>query len=78
MKRIAVAEPKFYGNEKTYVLDCLDSTWISSVGKYIGEFEKIFAEFCGVKHAIATNNGTTALHRYGKCSQVLRRNTGIC
>jgi perosamine synthetase len=62
MKRIAVAEPKFYGNEKTYVLDCLDSTWISSVGKYIGEFEKIFAEFCGVKHAIATNNGTTALH----------------
>ena len=62
MKRISVAEPKFYGNEKTYVLDCLDSTWISSVGKYIGAFEKIFAEFCGVKHAVATNNGTTALH----------------
>ena len=62
MKRISVAEPKLYGNEKTYVLDCLDSTWISSIGKYIGAFEKIFAEFCGVKHAIATNNGTTALH----------------
>lgn len=62
MKRLPVAAPKFYGNEKTYVLDCLDSTWISSVGKYIGAFEKIFAEFCGVKHAIACNNGTTALH----------------
>ncbi|KMW47018.1 DegT/DnrJ/EryC1/StrS family aminotransferase [Ralstonia insidiosa] len=62
MKRISVAEPKLAGKEREYVLDCLDSTWISSNGKYITNFEEIFAKFCGVKHAIATNNGTTALH----------------
>ena len=62
MKRISVAEPKLVGKEREYVLDCIDSTWISSVGKYITAFEISFAEFCGVKHAIATNNGTTALH----------------
>lgn len=62
MKRIAVAEPKLDGNEKAYVLDCLETTWISSNGKYIGAFEEAFAKFCNVKHAIATNNGTTALH----------------
>ncbi|MBA2657673.1 MAG: DegT/DnrJ/EryC1/StrS family aminotransferase [Tatlockia sp.] len=62
MQRIFVAQPKLAGNERKYVLDCLDSNWISSNGKYIGAFEEIFAQFCGVKHAIATNNGTTALH----------------
>lgn len=62
MKRISVAQPKLAGNERKYVLDCLDTNWISSNGKYIGAFEESFATFCGVKHAIATNNGTTALH----------------
>lgn len=62
MKRISVAEPKLAGKEREYVLDCIDTTWISSAGKYISAFEASFAEFCGVKHAIATNNGTTALH----------------
>lgn len=62
MKRISVAEPKLAGNERKYVLDCLDTNWISSNGKYIGAFEEAFASFCGVKHAIAANNGTTALH----------------
>ncbi len=62
MKRIPVAQPTLGENEKKYVIDCLDSTWISSVGKYIGAFEEQFANFCGVKHAIACNNGTTALH----------------
>ncbi|MBA3536106.1 MAG: DegT/DnrJ/EryC1/StrS family aminotransferase [Tatlockia sp.] len=62
MKRIFVAQPKLAGNERKYVLDCIDSNWISSIGKYIGEFEETFARFCDVKHAIATNNGTTALH----------------
>lgn len=62
MRRISVAQPSLSGNEKRYVLDCLDSNWISSGGKYIGAFEEAFAEFCKVKHAIATNNGTTALH----------------
>lgn len=62
MKRISVAEPKLTGREREYVLDCIDSTWISSAGKYITAFEESFARFCGVRHAIATNNGTTALH----------------
>lgn len=62
MNRISVAYPNLAGNERKYVLDCLDTNWISSIGKYIGAFEKAFAKFCGVKHAIATNNGTTALH----------------
>jgi perosamine synthetase len=62
LKRIPVAKPRLAGNERKYVLDCVDSSWISSVGKYIGAFEETFAKFCGVKHAISANNGTTALH----------------
>ncbi|QAU24995.1 DegT/DnrJ/EryC1/StrS family aminotransferase [Dyella sp. M7H15-1] len=62
MKRISVAQPKLSGNEQKYVLDCLETNWISSNGKYINAFEQEFATFCGVKHAIAANNGTTALH----------------
>src|SRR3984957_11751311 len=62
MRRISVAQPTLNGNERKYVLDCLDTNWISSVGKYIGAFEEAFAKFCGVEHAIATNNGTTGLH----------------
>jgi perosamine synthetase len=62
MNRISVAQPKLEGNERKYVLDCLDTNWISSNGKYIAAFEESFAAFCGVKHAIAANNGTTALH----------------
>ena len=62
MDRIFVAQPNLSGNERKYVLDCLDTNWISSNGKYITAFEESFAQFCGVKHAIAANNGTTALH----------------
>lgn len=57
-----VAEPALIGNEKAYVMDCLDSTWISSNGKYIGRFEAAFAALCQVDHALACNNGTAALH----------------
>jgi perosamine synthetase len=59
---IPVAAPSLAGNEKIYVLDCLESTWISSRGKYIEQFEAAFANFCGVKHAVSCSNGTTALH----------------
>ena len=59
---INVAQPQLLGNEREYVLDCLDSTWISSSGKYIDAFEAKFAEFCGTKFALTANNGTTALH----------------
>lgn len=61
-KRLPVAEPALVGREKEYVMDCLDSTWISSNGAYIQRFEESFAEFCGVKHAVSVCNGTAALH----------------
>lgn len=59
---IPVAAPALVGREKEYVLDCMESTWISSGGKYIEKFESAFAEFCHVKHAISCCNGTVALH----------------
>ena len=62
MERISVAQPVLAGNERKYVMDCLDTNWISSNGKYILAFEEAFAAFCNVKHAVAVNNGTTALH----------------
>ncbi|GAF77991.1 unnamed protein product, partial [marine sediment metagenome] len=59
---ISVNNPVMDGNEKKYVLDCLESSWISSSGKYIDQFEGAFKEFCKAKHAIACSNGTAALH----------------
>ncbi|MDG0817355.1 LegC family aminotransferase [Bdellovibrio svalbardensis] len=59
---IALHEPYFAGNEKKYVLDCIDSTYVSSVGKYVDRFEQMMADFTGAKYAIATMNGTAALH----------------
>ena len=60
--KIPVANTFFIGNEKKFVDDCMESGWISSAGKYVELFEAGFAEFCGVKHAIACSSGTTALH----------------
>ncbi len=59
---IPLHEPRFNGNEKKYVLDCIDSTFVSSVGKYVDRFEKMVADYTGAKYAIATVNGTAALH----------------
>jgi perosamine synthetase len=59
---LPVAAPMLVGNERQYVLDCLDSSWISSSGAYIGRFERAFAEFCGVRHAVSCTSGTAALH----------------
>lgn len=59
---IPVAAPVLTGNEKTYVLDCIESSWISSCGKYVERFERTFADFCGVRHAVSCSSGTAALH----------------
>ena len=59
---IPLHEPRFVGNEKKYLNDCIDSTFVSSVGKYVDLFEKNFAQKVGSKYAIATVNGTAALH----------------
>lgn len=60
--RIPVAEPNLNGNEFSYAIDAILSTWISSNGKYISEFESKFADYCGCQYGVATSNGTTALH----------------
>jgi len=58
---IALHEPCFKGNEWQYVKDCIDSTWVSYVGKYVDRFEEMIADFTGVKKAVAVVNGTAAL-----------------
>jgi perosamine synthetase len=59
---IPLHEPRFVGNEKKYVIDTIDSTFVSSVGKYVDRFEEMMREYTGAKYAIALVNGTAALH----------------
>lgn len=59
---IPLHRPVFEGNEKQYLVDCIDSNFVSSVGARVTEFEERIAAFCGSKFAIATVNGTAALH----------------
>ena len=62
MYTIPIYQPTLSGNERTYVLECIDSTWISSKGRFIREFEGRFADFVSVRHAATVCNGTVALH----------------
>src|SRR5580658_7560251 len=59
---IPLIVPEIRGNEWQYVKECLDTGWVSSVGSYVDRFEKIVAERVGARYAIATVNGTAALH----------------
>jgi perosamine synthetase len=61
-KVIPLHEPLFIGNEKQYLNDCIDSTFVSSIGKYVDQFERNIAKYIGVNYAVATSNGTSALH----------------
>jgi perosamine synthetase len=61
-KFLPVCEPTLLGKERDYILDALETGWISSAGKYVTEFEKSFAEYCDVGHGVAVCNGTVALH----------------
>ena len=54
--------PVFIGNEKTYLQECIDSTYVSSVGKFVDQFEKEMEKYTGAKKAVACVNGTNALH----------------
>ncbi len=60
--RIPVCAPVFTGKERTYVLEAVDSGWISSAGEFIAKFEASFGKLCGVRHVEACANGTVALH----------------
>ncbi len=55
-------EPRFVGNERKYVMDAIDSTFVSSVGAYVDRFEEMMAKAVGAKYAVALVNGTNALH----------------
>ena len=59
---VVLHEPSFKGNEWRYLKECLDSTFVSSVGKFVDRFEVELASSCGAKHAVAVVNGTAALH----------------
>ena len=59
---IPLHEPRFIGNERKYLMDAIDSTFVSSVGKYVDDFEKQIAEYTGAKYVVACVNGTAALH----------------
>ncbi len=59
---IPLHEPCFSGNEREYVADTIESSFVSSVGEYVNRFERDIATFCGAKFAVATVNGTAALH----------------
>ncbi|MFT5926921.1 MAG: aminotransferase in exopolysaccharide biosynthesis [Candidatus Azotimanducaceae bacterium] len=59
---IALCEPVFKGAEKEYLIEAIDSTYVSSVGKYVNRFEENIEKFTGAKKAIATVNGTAAIH----------------
>jgi perosamine synthetase len=61
-KFIPLHEPRFSGNEKKYVNDAIDSTFVSSVGEYVNRFEQMICELTGANFAVATVNGTSALH----------------
>ena len=59
---IPLHEPRFSGNEKKYLNECIDSTFVSSVGKFVDRFEEMICDYTGAKYAVATVNGTSALH----------------
>ncbi len=59
---IPLHAPCFQGREWDYVKDCLDTGWVSSVGEYVSRLERVMADFTGARHAVATVNGTAAIH----------------
>lgn len=59
---IPLHEPRFIGNEKKYLNQCIESTYVSYLGEFVGRFENMIQEFTGAKYAIASANGTLALH----------------
>lgn len=62
MHRIPLAVPDLAGNESAYALDAIESSWISSTGRYVDDFERSFSQMCDARFAVAVSNGTAALH----------------
>jgi aminotransferase in exopolysaccharide biosynthesis len=59
---IPLSAPHLRGNELRYLEECVDTEWVSSAGRFVAGFEKGFAEYVGARYAVATTNGTAALH----------------
>ncbi|WP_044541782.1 LegC family aminotransferase [Bradyrhizobium sp. LTSP885] len=59
---VELHEPRFGERERQFVLDCIDTNWVSSAGQYVTRFEQMVAEATGARHAVAIVNGTAALH----------------
>ncbi|HEX3253129.1 MAG TPA: aminotransferase class I/II-fold pyridoxal phosphate-dependent enzyme, partial [Pyrinomonadaceae bacterium] len=59
---IPLCVPELGGNEWRYVKECLDTNWVSSAGPFVSRFEQSIASYVGAEHAVATVNGTAALH----------------
>lgn len=59
---IPLHDPRFIGNEVKYMQECIETNFVSSVGEFVGRFEKMCAEYTGAKYAVAAMNGTAALH----------------
>lgn len=67
---IPIYQPDLSGNERRYVLDCVDSGWVSSIGKYTNQFEQMLCDYTGSTHAAAVSNGTVALHLALHCLDI--------
>jgi perosamine synthetase len=62
LKAIPISEPWLGTKERLLLDECVRTGWVSSQGRFVGEFEKAFASYCGVKYGVATSSGTSALH----------------
>jgi perosamine synthetase len=71
-RMIPLSVPQICGNEWKYVKECLDSNWVSSAGSYVDLFEEKFRGYVGVRSAVATVNGTSALHLALRCLNIGR------
>lgn len=59
---VSLHEPVFFGNEKKYLFECIDTGYVSYVGEFVKKFEKVISEFTGSSYAVAVVNGTAGLH----------------
>ena len=59
---IPLCVPEIRGNESKYLQECLDTNWVSSAGPFVDRFQRTLADYVGADHAVATINGTSALH----------------
>ena len=73
-----VYKPSLTGNEKKYVNECLDTSWISSKGHFVQDFENAFAKYIGVKHAVGVCNGTIAIQASIKAIGITTGDEVIC